>query len=131
MITAVDSCVILDVLLDDPDHAGRSMAALSRGRREGMLVVCDFVVAEIAPVVGDRIADLLGDFGLHHLPCSLETSILAGRGFAEYLSKGGKRGRIVADFLIAAHTTLQTDRLLTRDAGFRRGYFQPLEIWYP
>ena len=131
MITAVDSCVILDVLLDDPDYAERSMAALSRGRREGRLVVCDFVVAEIVPVVGERIADLLDDFDLHHLPCSPETSILAGRGFSEYLAKGGKRGRIVADFLITAHATLQADRLLTRNAGFRRGYFQHLEIWYP
>lgn len=131
MITAVDSCVIPNVLLDDPDHAERSMAALGRARREGRLVVCDFVVSEIIPVVGDRIAELLEDFRLRHFPCRLETSILAGDGFAEYLRNGGKRGRIVADFLIAAHATVQADRLLTRDAGFQRGYFPSLKVWYP
>ncbi len=43
-------------------------------------------------------------------------------------SKGGSRQRIVSDFLIASHALNQADRLLTRDRGFYRSYFQQLPV---
>jgi predicted nucleic acid-binding protein len=38
---------------------------------------------------------------------------------------------MIADFLIGAQALLQADRLLTRDRGFYRGYFDDLEIIDP
>ena len=51
MVTAADSSVLLDVLLNDPQHAQASLAALHRAAAEGSLVICDVVLAEIVPVL--------------------------------------------------------------------------------
>ena len=44
---------------------------------------------------------------------------------------GGRRQRVVADFLIGAHAQLQAERLLTRDRGFYRAYFTGLCVLDP
>jgi len=133
MITALDSSVILDVLLPDSEHAQRSIEALKRARLEGQLIICDVVLAEITPVVGtdDAMKSLLDDWQLVHVPSTQDTALLAGQMFRQYLQRGGRRGRIVADFLIGAHATAHADRLLSRDDGFLRDYFEELEIWHP
>jgi predicted nucleic acid-binding protein len=48
-----------------------------------------------------------------------------------YRKRGGSRSRMIADFLIGAHASLQADRLLTRDRGFYRGYFPDLTMIDP
>jgi hypothetical protein len=47
------------------------------------------------------------------------------------LNQGGRRGRIVPDFLIAAHAQLHADRLLAHNRGFYRDYFAKLNLWDP
>ena len=47
MATAVDTSVLLDVLLADPQHAARSEAALRKAANEVGLIVCEVVIAEI------------------------------------------------------------------------------------
>jgi hypothetical protein len=44
MVTAVDTSVLLDVLLNDPQHAGPSVAALRRAANEGSLIICETVL---------------------------------------------------------------------------------------
>jgi hypothetical protein len=45
MVTAVDGSVLLDVLLNDPQHAGCSIAALRQAASEGslMTISCNFI----------------------------------------------------------------------------------------
>ena len=45
MVTAVDTSVLLDVLFDDTQHAGCSIAALRQAANEGSLVICDVALA--------------------------------------------------------------------------------------
>ena len=52
MISGIDSSVILDVLTNDPTFAERSEQALRRASREGQLVICECVLAEIYPAFG-------------------------------------------------------------------------------
>jgi hypothetical protein len=51
--------------------------------------------------------------------------------FALYLERGGKRGRVVPDFLIAAHAQNHASGLLARDRGYYRDYFTHLKIIEP
>lgn len=131
MITSVDTCIILDILTDDPAFADRSIAALRQARKEGRIIVCEMVVAEIMPIVGEDIDLLMEDLGLEYVACEVAQAKAAGRAFGAYLKRGGKRGRVVADFLIGEHARHHSDRLLTRDQGFGRDYFDDLSIWYP
>jgi hypothetical protein len=54
---------------------------------------------------------------LAFLPSTQSVALLAGGMFRAYLDRGGKRGRVVPDFLIAAHAQELADRLLARDRG--------------
>jgi predicted nucleic acid-binding protein len=51
--------------------------------------------------------------------------------WSAYRRQRGTRERVIADFLIGAHALVQADRLLTRDRGFYRRYFEGLEILDP
>ena len=132
MVTAVDTSVLLDVLLNDPRHASASIAALHRAAAQGSLAICDATLAEIVPTIaaGD-LPQFLGDWKLSFLPSTQQVAILAGEMFRIYLDRGGKRGRVVPDSLIAAHSQELTDRLLARDRGYYRDYFAHLELWDP
>jgi hypothetical protein len=132
MVTAVDTSVLLDVLLDDPQHAPASIAALHRAAAEGDLIICDAALAEIVPVLAAQdLPQFLEDWKLTSLPSTQPVAILAGEMFRVYLDRGGKRGRVVPDFLIAAHAQQLADRLLARDRGYYRDYFKALDLWDP
>jgi predicted nucleic acid-binding protein len=132
MRTAVDSSVLLDVLTDDPAFAEMSEAVLRQAMAEGVLLVCETVVAEILPVLGDEaLTAFLEDWGIRFTPGDLASARLAGSHFARYLQRRKKRQVMVPDFLIGAHAQIHSDRLLARDRGYLRDYFEELKIWIP
>lgn len=130
MISALDSSIILDVLTANPQFFESSEALLRRATAEGKLVICECVLAEITPAFKDEktLKDFLDDWQIEFVSSSRDSAILAGRNFARYLSRGGRAGRIVADFLIGAHAVLHADRLLARDRGYLRDYFPKLTV---
>jgi predicted nucleic acid-binding protein len=134
MISAVDSSVVLDVLVGDAQEAERSLAAVRKASLEGKLIVSESVVAEIRPVFGDRgeFEEFMRDWGLEFVASNLPSALLAGEMLARYLSRKRERtGRVLADFLIGAHAQVHADRLLARDRGYLRDYFTELTVWDP
>jgi predicted nucleic acid-binding protein len=129
MTTAVESSVLLDVLAGAPESAASAAKLMMRCADEGRVIVCETVIAEITPEVGaDRLMEFLRDWRIEFAASTAAIAVLAGRMFADYLRRGGRRGRVVPDFLIGAHALTLADRLLTRDDGFARDYFRSLTI---
>ena len=133
MITFVDTNILLDVFLPDAVHGEGSSTALEKAFHDGSLIVNEIVYAELAPQFDSRklLNDVLGKLGIQMVVADTEIAFLAGQAWKSYRKTGGKRDRIIADFLIGAHALLKADRLLTRDRSFYKDYFQKLVILNP
>jgi predicted nucleic acid-binding protein len=132
-VIAVDSSVLLDVLVDDPHFADASASMLTRALSAGDVVVCDAVVAEVQAMLNTRetAMDALTAYGIRYLPTTEQAAVRAGHMQRRFRDRGGRRERVVADFLIGAHALLQCSGLVTRDAGFFRDYFKGLKVIVP
>lgn len=130
MVTAVDSSILLDVLTDDPSQRTDSLAALREARQVGSLLICPVVWSEVRAFFSEPGAmhGAFVDAGLTFDPFDRDCADLAGAMWREYRASGGKRTRLIADFLIGAHAQVRGGRLLTRDRGFFRRYFTDLQI---
>lgn len=133
MITAIDTNVLLDVFANDPHFMERSRAALRSCIAEGSVVACEVVWVEVATFFPSRTAAVsaMDRIGMEFDPLARDTALVASEAWREYRRRGGRRTRLVADFLIGAHALSQTDRLLTRDRGFYRAYFKRLKVLDP
>jgi hypothetical protein len=132
-VIAVDSSVLLDVLTNDPHFALSSAACLEQAMTQGEVVICDAVVAEVQAMLDTRetAMDAMAEFGIRYLPTSENAAVRAGHMQRRFRDRGGRRERVVADFLIGAHALLQCQGLITRDAGFFRDYFKGLKVIVP
>lgn len=133
MTIAIDTCILIDVFQGVGEFAIPSAEALSQARREGPLVICELVYAELAAFAQERalLDELLGELEIQVVEMGREAAFAAGLRFAEYRKAGGERRHIIADFIIGAHAQHHAHRLLTRDRGFFGGAFAGLELLEP
>jgi predicted nucleic acid-binding protein len=132
-VIAVDSSILIDITVDDPEHASASFNSLRDAISRDDVVMCEAVVAELCSAVDqvDITLEALADLGIRFSPMNEQATIRAGIMQRRYREKGGKRERLIADFLVGAHAMMQCGTLLTRDAGFYRDYFKGLKIINP
>ncbi|MCY7418553.1 MAG: type II toxin-antitoxin system VapC family toxin [Chloroflexi bacterium] len=133
MITAIDTNVLLDVLGAEPPFAMASFQAIEAARRIGSLIACEVVWSETAAWFesAEQATLNLAGMGINYDPLDAPGAAQAGIAWRRYRSAGGPRSRLLADFLVGAHASTRADRLLTRDRGFYRRYFQDLIIIDP
>ena len=129
MITAVDTNVLLDILIPSDQHGPQSKAWLVAAYDAGAIVVSDVVYAELVPSFRDRAAldGALQEIGATLSPIDSSIAYEAGLRWKRYRSAGGPRERIITDFLIGAHALSAADVFLTRDRGFFSTYFPELK----
>ena len=133
MLSAIDSNILIDIRQGSSTFGPNSVAALNAARMRGPLLICDIVYAEVCTLFpGQKLCDeFLASLDVLPEPLNRASSWLASRSWSSYLRSGGKRIRILPDFLIAAHATNQADALITRDRGFYRTHFPKLKVINP
>ena len=130
---ALDTSVLIDVLVADPRHADASEAAIASALAAGEVVVCEAVVAELQSMLDTdaNVMEVLESMGVRFQPGSEQVAIRAGLMYRRFRARGGRRERVIPDFLIGAHAMLQCTALITRDEAFFRQFFKGLRIIAP
>lgn len=133
MITSVDTNILLDILVPNEQFFDASADALQQSAAAGSLAICDIVYAELCVHFEvQRLCDVfLESNEIRIQALTREAHFLASRAWREYRKQGGRRTRILPDFLIGAHAEKQASRLLSRDRGFYRTLFPNLKLYDP
>lgn len=129
----VDSNVLLDILLDDPEWASWSQSQLDLWARRGPLLVNPMVYAELAAGFDSvrALDDTLDEAGLEFEEIPRDALFLAAKAHVLYRRRGGRRRGVLADFFVGAHAAVRRLPLLTRDVRRYRSYFPTVTLVGP
>jgi predicted nucleic acid-binding protein len=137
MTTAIDTNVLVALWDIDPELNAAAQKALDAAQERGALVISGAVYAELLALPGrtEKMLDEFFDATAIRIDWEASEQIwrLAGRAFQSYAerrkrSKEELPRRILADFFIGAHASLQRYRLMTLDRRLYRAAFPKLEI---
>lgn len=129
----VDSNVILDVFLNDPDWADWSEMMLNQHSTSGILYINSIIYTEIS-IGFNRIEELdaaITMAGFQILEIPKEALFLAGKAFLQYRRNEGTKTSPLPDFFIGAHAAVLDINLLTRDVSRYHTYFPTIKLITP
>jgi predicted nucleic acid-binding protein len=133
--SAVDSSVLLDILLPDPEFGPTSAAILRDAIDSGVVVACEIVWAEVRAAFSndDQFNHAMERLGVEFEAVSPPAAAMAGSLWRRYRigARGSARAHLIPDFLVGAHALLQAEALLSRDRGFYRRYFSTMKLVDP
>ena len=129
----VDTNVLVDVLEDDPAWADWSIGQLRAQSKIHPLLINPIIYAELSLTFSrvEALDQALESMGLVLKELPRPALFLAGKAFALYRRKGGKKTNVLADFFVGAHAAVLGCPLLTRDAQRYRSYFPTVELITP
>ncbi|MCC2666193.1 MAG: type toxin-antitoxin system VapC family toxin [Gammaproteobacteria bacterium] len=129
----VDSCIILDIVTEDPKWFEWSSSILEKQARQSQLFINSIIYAEIS-IGFQKIEELevvLSSSTFKKIPLPWEASFLAGKAFLHYRKSGGHKALPLPDFFIGAHAIIEGWPLLTRDTKRFQYYYPKLKIISP
>ena len=129
----VDSCVLLDILTEDPKWFSWSAGQLAKAASNGILVVNPIIFSEVS-ITFDSIEamdELFSPDCFDYRPISKEAAFLAGKYFLNYRKRRGTKTLPLPDFFIGAQAAIEKLPLLTRDAKRFKTYFPTVELITP
>jgi len=129
----VDSNVILDIFLNDPDWADWSEATLGEHSVNTTLFINPIVYSEVS-IGFERIEDLesaINKGGFQMLELPKEALFLAGKAFLKYRRAKGVRRSPLPDFFVGAQAAVLGMDLITRDTPRYRSYFPTVKLISP
>lgn len=155
MITAVDTNILLDILIPGEPHSDSSKRLLDKHLASGKLILCEVVFAELAARFPSEpeLKQFLAETGMRLVQSNEMSLYIAGMRWAEFAKKSRKdrfacgncgtvfevtcpkcktvltkRQLVLGDFLIGAHALVHADCLLSRDLGVYKNNFRDLKI---
>ncbi len=155
MITAVDTNIVLDVLIPGQAFGESSKRLLDHHLSVGKLIFCEVVYAELAAYFpsGKQLKQFLTDTSIELIYSNEKSLSTAGTRWAEYTRRGRgnrftcgncghafavtcprckmaltRRLHVLADFIVGAHALVQADCILSRDMGVSKTYFSDLTV---
>ncbi len=129
----VDSNIILDVFLDDPNWAEWSESKLEKFSAITKLFINPIVYSEVS-IGFKRIEELesaLKRAGFQMLEIPKEALFLAGKAFLNYRKNKGTKRSPLPDFFIGAQAAILEMDLITRDESRYRTYFPTIKLISP
>lgn len=154
MIFAVDTNILLDILIPNEEHMKGSKRLLETHLEKGRLVICEIVYAELSSqfISGDELDSFLSETGIRLTGSNEKSLCLAGERWRKYSKNRNRamncpqcskqlrlscphcrtiisiRQRVLSDFIIGAHALVQAGILLSRDRGIYKTYFSDLKV---
>ncbi len=154
MITAVDTNIVLDILMLGAPHGDSSEKLLEEAVSAGATIISEPVYSELSArfALAIDLDEFLMDAGIRIQPSSQEALFLAGKAWQTYNQRRpaglrcpscgascvvkciacdtplSPRQHVLADFQIGSHALVHAERLLTRDRGYYRAYFPNLVL---
>jgi len=129
----VDSNIILDIFLNDPDWADWSEATLNSYGMTHTLCINPIVYTEVS-IGFNRIEEMenaMQRAGFKLLPLPREALFLTGKVYLQYRQNKGTKLSPLPDFYIGAHAAVLGLDLITRDIVRYRTYFPKLTLVTP
>ncbi|MGA3084383.1 MAG: PIN domain-containing protein [Thermodesulfobacteriota bacterium] len=129
----VDSNIILDVFLNDPEWSDWSEATLENYSQQTILYINSIIYSEVS--IGFAfIEDLeaaIAKAGFQMLDIPKEALFLAGKVFLKYRKRKGVKRTPLPDFYIGAQAAVLQLDLMTRDSSRYRTYFPNVKLICP
>lgn len=129
----VDSNVILDLFLDDPDWADWSEATLTKYGDRDTLFINPVIYSEVS-IGFERIEELeeaLQIAAFQMLAIPKEALFLAGKAFIQYRRRKGIKSSPLPDFYLGAQAAVMNLDLITRDESRYHTYFPTVTLITP
>src|SRR4051794_11734299 len=125
MPALVDTNILIDIAVRDPDWLQWSRRELERLRKAGSVLINQIIYSEFSMRYDtiDEVDALLPQDVFRREVLPWEAAFAASRAFAVYRRRGGAGEKVLPDFLIGAHATIRGYAILTRDPRCYRQYF--------
>lgn len=129
----MDTNVILDLFLNDPNWADWSEKTLNQYGALGELYINPIIYSELS-IGFQRIEELeealqIADFQMLEIP--REALFLAGKAFLQYRKQKGTKHSPLPDFYIGAQAAVMGLTLITRDVARYHSYFPTVQLITP
>ena len=129
----IDSCVLLDIITDDPVWCSWSADVLKKWGENHELAINPLIYSEVSVSFKhiEEVERVIPAFVFKRLHLPWEAAFLAGKAFLRYRKRQGKKSSPLPDFYIGAHSTVLGIPLITRDKKRFQSYFPRLQLIAP
>lgn len=133
MPTLVDTNVLIDVAVRDPAWLAWSRGQLRQAWQKGAVVINPIIYSEFSYRYDDpdEVDALLDRDAFRRESIPWAAAFAAAQAFRIYRQAGGRRDRVLPDFIIGAHAVIRGYALITRDTTRYRTYFPTVELVTP